>query len=191
MIRTVRDGETNILRLLAAMAIARIEQKPGEVIPVLIEALQGKLARDLPLIVYIPSHGVTLPDGFGLPPPETAAWYLAELGPVGRPALPHLESLRSTGNAWAQVLAARAIWRISGDAKAVAPVLARHLKSDDSFCLFYGLETLCEMETNASSIVPSLVDFINARTNSWSNRPQALRALQRIDPDSAGKLMLR
>jgi len=191
MLTAVRDGQTNMLRLLAAMAIASIEQDPPEAMPVLIEALQGKLDRGVPLTIWIPSTRTTLREGFGLSPPAAAAWYLSQMDSAGQPALPNLKAVMAgAGHVWEKVLAARAIWRISGDATATAPTLAAHLKHDDLICLHYGLEALGEMGTNAASISPSLVGFINNRSNSWASRRQVLETLRRIDPSVSRGLSL-
>jgi len=115
----LRDEETNILRLMAAMAIANIEQDLNNAFPVLIEALEGKLARSPSLTIYAPSEQSTLPHFIGLAPQSAAAWYLAEMGSTGKPALPYLEVALVAGDRQTKVLAARAIWRIRGEA--VAP----------------------------------------------------------------------
>ena len=97
MLTAMRDGQTNMLRLLAAMAIGSIEQNPAQAMPVLIEALRGKLDRRGPLTIWIPSTRTTMHEAFGLTPPAAAAWYLAQMGPMGQSALPDLEAVMTGG----------------------------------------------------------------------------------------------
>ncbi|WP_328745094.1 HEAT repeat domain-containing protein [Streptomyces sp. NBC_00285] len=54
---------------------------------------------------------------------QAAAELLARLGPAAGPALPGLRRMLRTGEPWARVSAASAVWRIGGDEDLAAPVL--------------------------------------------------------------------
>ncbi|MBI4664700.1 MAG: HEAT repeat domain-containing protein [Verrucomicrobia bacterium] len=189
----VESGQTGVLRVLATVATARIRNQPEHAVPALIEALQqeGGFSSEPAWTVRIPTWRSPVPIPVRLGPKETAAWLLAELGPVAKGALPVLAKIVSEKDSRLQTLAARAIWKISQDQAAALPILNQALKQKDELTFHTALKTCEEMGTKARPAAVSLAGFVADKKNPWSDRREVLEVLRKIDPESAAGLSLR
>jgi HEAT repeat protein len=125
VLKEIEAKETNVLGVLAAAAIGRIEGPADYAVPTLRAALDpGRFSRTPPWSMFLPTGQSTLGSAFGLAPDQAAAWLLAEIGPPAKAALPDLEAAMLHGNSWLRILSARAIWSISKDGAATASVLS-------------------------------------------------------------------
>ncbi|GIG89734.1 HEAT repeat domain-containing protein [Plantactinospora endophytica] len=104
VLRPLLDAPERGPALAAGSALYRITGDPGPVLPVLGRFLDG--------------------DGYDA---ADAAEVVAEIGPAAVGWLPRLRDLlrQPDPNTWLHLRAARAIWRVAGDAGAVLPVLSR------------------------------------------------------------------
>ncbi|ATE55563.1 HEAT repeat domain-containing protein [Actinosynnema pretiosum] len=151
--------------LWAAGALWRVTADAGPVLPVLLRHLTGA-----------DQHRV-----------REAAEALAELGPVARSARPALrEVLRGKGTAWVELHAARALWRVAGEAHVdvLCRVWAgnRHARTDVARCF-------AELGPRAASAGPLLREESGqarrhtAMPNAWSSDqvPRDLALLRACD----------
>jgi HEAT repeat protein len=85
--------------------------------------------------------------------------YLEPLGPAAADLIPRIEPLMREGDAWQQVAAARAYWKITGDTAGALPVLADH-----AVVLPVGLkvvEALAWFGPEATSLAARLQNWLN------------------------------
>lgn len=184
--------QTNILRALAAMAIAKIEHRPEHAVPVFTEMLRQKNDSSEPRwVVRIQTWRAPRRNVVPLSSHETAAWLLAEVGPAAKEALPSLRRISLAADSRLRAIAARAIWKVSGEVAEAIPSLTHALSQKDEVMFQVALASLNEMGPKARASMPALTNFIAEKRNPWIERRQALEVLRMVDPDAAAKASLR
>jgi len=175
-------SEDAVMRVLAAVALGRIQGHVESAVPVLIAELRNKrFDKERPWIVWLPkTHTI------GYDHRMTAAWFLGEIGPPAKDAVPELEMAMQGNPLWLASMAARAVWKISGPNSNVVSVLSRATQTFDEDTCVLAAQTLGEMGKRAEPGVPAL---LNARTNSLYVRRAVNEALKKIDPGTAAKVI--
>ena len=87
-----------------------------------------------------------------------------------------------------KILAARALWRITGQANETVAVLALAMGNTDEETCTVVAQALGEMGPAAILALPTL---LNARTNSLYVRRAVNEALKKIDPEMAARVIHR
>jgi HEAT repeat protein len=128
---------------------------------------------------------------------QTAAWALGCIGPEARDAVPLLqvmlqEDLSTTG----RVEAALALWKLTGPAEGVLPVLIEAVRDPDLDVRRLAADALASIGPEAKAAVPSLRQVLDARSPGQVLEPHerdacqaAAEALRRIDPDVAREVL--
>lgn len=169
-----------VLRVMAAVALGRIQGDVESTFPVLISALRNdQFAKEQTWEVWLPNMHI-----IGYDHRMTAAWFLGEIGPSAKDAVPELTNAMQGKQLRLPVLAARAIWKITGRDGNVLNVLSRTLQNPDEIACVLAVQALGEMGADAKPVVPAL---LNARTNSLYVRRAVNEALKRIDSETAEK----
>jgi HEAT repeat protein len=109
---------------------------------------------------------------------------------VGQPAKEAIPSLlRWATNADYEVryCAIRALGKIGAEPDRVLPVLIKALPDSSSVVRMGAVWSLTDFEQNTKLAVPALVEFLNAPSDSMSDRSYATNALLKIDPAAAAK----
>ncbi len=180
MLTKATASEDAVLRVLAAVALGRIQGEIESAIPVLISALRNdQFAKKRSWEVWLPNMHI-----IGYDHRMTAAWFLGEIGPPAKDAVPELTNAMQGKQLWLPVLAARAIWKITGRAGNVLNVLSQTLQNPDEIACVLAVQALGEMGADAKPAVPAL---LNARTNSLYIRRAVNEALKKIDSETAEK----
>lgn len=135
-IRERLGSDTPDMAVTAAIALWRIEENAGDVLPVLLGNLGGR-------------HASQTADALG------------RLGPAAMDAVPRLRGQLSGDSPWHRRAAALALWRITGDAEAALPAL-RTLWRQHPHQRPHIAEHLCEMGATAALIEPLLREEIAA-----------------------------
>jgi HEAT repeat protein len=166
-----------IVRALAAAALAKIGGLHDMAVPVLIQVLETtNRVRDS----WSPPFSYSRGPSVGFSPPLTAAWFLGEIGSPATAAVPSLKQAMRSRNTWLRAVAARALWRINGEADPVLPALAGALqvtKSSQTEAIIAAM-TLAEMGPAARAALPELQE---ARLHGNKNlRREAVRTLARV-----------
>ncbi len=131
------SDEDGIVRAHAALALWRITGQAEAPVRALVRILEGFRTKQ--------ESG---------PARTTAAEHLALIGPPAREAMPELRAALESPSHWMEVYAARALWRVGGEAEAALPALRRHLRVDPAGRL--ALECLAEMGLLAAAAAPEL-----------------------------------
>ena len=184
MLRTALEGQEPVARAMAAMALGRIQQDVESAIPVLIAELSNRgSAKEQHWLVWLPNmHSI------GFDHRETAAWLLGEIGPPAKDAVPELQKAMRSNQRRHKILAARALWRITGQANETVAVLALAMGNTDEETCTVAAQALGEMGPAAILALPTL---LNARTNSLYVRRAVNEALKKIDPEMAARVIHR
>jgi HEAT repeat protein len=149
------------LRMLAASARAHITGNADAALPILLAGLENRLDGS-------PKAYVSIRDSVVSYGPQAAAFLIGALGPVGRDFSSKLDSLLSDHNSFTRVIAAQALWRISGKADKALPVLLEAAKDQTSeLAAIQAIEAIGEMGTAAQQATPVLQQV---RTNSLEVR---------------------
>ena len=173
-------ADTNpVVRILATAAVAKVGGLREKAVQVLVTELEGTKRSRLALWSPPVSYAGGLPVGFN--PPLAAAWFLGELGPDARPAVPALTKVMRNDQSWLRVLAARALWRIEGKPDELVSALTeavRPVKGSSDIEQTLATMTLAEMGPPAKAAVPQLEE---ARVYGGRVlRREAVLALRRI-----------
>ncbi len=180
--RLQRDPDPT-LRVLSAMASARIRGKPGEAVPALAAELRGGHPNG-GAAVFTVRFSLSRSLGIqGFPPTLAAAWLLGDIGPDAHGARAALDEAARGPAGWLSVLAARALWRIDHDADACLPVLEAGLRAKDDQLHVVAALVLAEMGAGAKPAEPALVAACSA--TSWRYYYEVFKALKDIDPTAA------
>jgi len=171
-----------VVRVLATAAVARIKGTPETAVAGLMEQLRNKspASGDLPWWVRRRFEGPCIFKALGFTHRQAAAWLLGDLGPQAQAAVPLLTDAMSSGDAWLRPIAARAVYRITGQAQAVLPTVLNSVwdGSDDSIP-FLALQALGEMGTNARPAFWAVAALLPGDLNI---RQAATPVLHKIDP---------
>jgi HEAT repeat protein len=171
------QGANPLVRVLASAAIAIIGGDYDAVVSVLVQELNN------PANPAVHWHIQSTPNrvfgGIGFNHRQTAAWFLGELGPPARDAVPELVQALRSQDPWLNVLAARALWRVSRDSRAILPLLIEALDVRDEHRFVLAVQALGEMESEAKPALPKL---LRARAQSLPLRIEIDRTIRRIDP---------
>lgn len=201
---------TETLVALAAMGPAAVAVLPdvrryaehsAPLVRVLTAALQARLGDDLPGAVerlaqevrfQIPDRSLRYTaDAPGLrevplSPAEAAAWLLGTLGKKAQAAAPDLEAAVKSDDPRLSILAAWALWRITGESEVVVPAVRRGLRfTADPVVPMMGLSAAAELGTLAQLLSEELV---TVRSVSLPVRRRALELEEQLLLDPAGSL---
>lgn len=193
-LRELQTNSVDSVRILAHVAIAKIEGQPESAMPVLLAELRSENPGEKGNWLLRFSHP-TWPYriSFGVLGPDAAGWFLGQIGPRATEALPTLRQFMKDGRLWRRVVAASSAWRIGRNAGEVLPVLLAGLaagNNEDDFPFHVALQTLTEMGSAARPAAPALSRFINQTTNRWIARREVWHVLQKIDAEAAAKAPL-
>lgn len=86
---------------------------------------------------------------------RSAVWYLGELGPLTASAVPSVRNALTDPDGRVRISAARALWRMTGDADEAVAVLQRELAASDGN--YQTALTISEMGRSAESAIPALL----------------------------------
>jgi HEAT repeat protein len=173
VLQSILQEENPSLRLVAAKALWRITQSPGQSLPILTQLVQNKendfLLEDI---------GVN----------HAALRVLGEMGSDAEEAAPLIRALL-TGRVWRDhVEAAGTLWRITGSAGEGLPILIEALKcrweglGGIRYCLSHpALEVLATMGPQAK---PAALELIEALKDGGETAKLAARALAGIGPEA-------
>jgi HEAT repeat protein len=169
-----------VLRVMAAVALGRIQGDVDSAVPILIAELRnGHSGGEQHWEVWLPNMHIIVYDHR-----TTAAWFLGEIGPRAKDAVPELTNAMQGKQLRLTVLAARALWKITGRDGNVLKVLSQTLQNPDEIACVLAVQALGEMGADAKPAVPAL---LNARTNSLYVRRAVNEALKKIDSETAEK----
>jgi len=179
------------IQMLAAVALGRIEGKPEIALPILIGGLEGRLNGKPRASVKWDSrydrHN-TVVSG-----PSVAAMYLGQLGPAAVEALPNLEAMLTNRSIYIQIIAAQAVWRISGAKSKALPTLlsvieaeARSRAAGEDMGSIFAVEAIKEMGPAASEAIPVLEPLRFQTIELAHLIPETLRSLRGQDHAAAG-----
>lgn len=178
------------IRMLAAAAVARIQEKPDLAVPILLDGLhkpqRWKDGTFLRIQTFHPIRDMPESVTSGA---DAAAILVGECGPPARAALPTLEQGFKNGNEWIRLSSAQAYWRISGDVDNTLPVLLEMLHAPRppdtgiNVQLVRVIEVVEEMGPAATNAIPALLKL---RTYSMPVRHAVDHALARIQSAPAG-----
>lgn len=191
LLRAIESQKTGNLKMLAAIAISRIENQPEPAVKVLSEMLRQPGGSSERGPIRVRSLRPAFPGFVAFGTREAAAWFLGELGPDAKDAASLLAQMAKDGNARFQKLAARAMWRITGDEMPAVSILTQGISQNDEPMFHLALATFEEMGAKARGAGPSLVNFVEDKKNRWSGRREALKVLRKVDPDAAARVSLR
>jgi len=193
-LQILKTSRASIKRILVAVAIGNIEGNPESALPVLLTELKRPSFDSWQLQV----RSFTRPFEFasyGILAVDTAAWFLGDIGPPAKEALPRLKQMRDSGEDWHRLVAARSIWKIEQQPDEVLPLMEQLLQRrrdfQDNFVFNLMAQTLTEMGPAARPLVPSLARFVQVKTNSWSERKALLTVLQQLEPETAKKVAMQ
>lgn len=174
-LRELIQGEDSTVRALAAAAITQISGDSSETLRVLVQVFTEPSTSDTTWMSPIRIYGL---DHHAFGPRMTAGWLLGELVPHAEETVPRLKQLLSEETRTTiRVLAARALWRMEGNANAVLPVLESGLESDLAEARIISCLTLKEIGKNARTALPALEA---ACSRSLYTRQAALDAMRQI-----------
>ncbi|MBI4663671.1 MAG: HEAT repeat domain-containing protein [Verrucomicrobia bacterium] len=174
-LRKLMAHDDAVVRVLAAAAVAKIGGDAKESIPVVSAALTAN--RDSQEFWISPVRRFGL-EHFSFGRLQTAAWFLGELAPDSRDALPICRKTLENCPEWLVPVLARSIWKIEGDPDEVLPLLQRSLKSKDHFTRVLACITLAEIGPAARPALPGLEAACKISLNT---RQAARHAIRRID----------
>jgi HEAT repeat protein len=179
VLRQVADDTNAIARVLAAVAISRIENDPASAIPALVREIEAG-ARAGSGQSWDPPFRDNSALAIGLDARTTAAWFLGEIGPAARDAVPVLASRLTTRNDWTRIVAAQAIWKINQDTNLALPPLLESLqdtnRGDINFLLAATL--LGQLGPAALPAVPHLLEHRKRNWKTWRAANEALKKIQ-------------
>jgi HEAT repeat protein len=132
----------------------------------------------------------------GRHPPErvfvraNAALTLGDIGPTASNAVPALTNLMATGDRYARMSAAVALWRITSNENLSLPVLIKELPSFDINSIHLPANALEEMGPRAKAAFPLLLTELPRATDNYQ-RETITKALKAIDPEAAAKVGIK
>jgi HEAT repeat protein len=159
----LRDDTTRV-RILAAEALWRVENKPDRALPILAKELQR--TKD-------PSAR------------KEAAEALGRLKTAAKPALPPLRQALEDADTDVRIAAAEAVWLVSAQADAAVPVLAAALKDEDADSRKGAAEALARLGPVAKGALPVLARTL--KDDDANVRKAAAEAMRKIDAEAAAK----
>ena len=176
----LRTSETNLLQLLVSLTLAEIEGEPEMAKRAIVKSLKGRkhLSRVILRTGFpqFPSRG----EYQGLNHAEYAALVAAEVE-YDPELLEHLEqALDGTGGWRLQILAARAIWRLTGRSDVAVLAAWNGLFSDDPFCVKKAIELLEEIPVGAQE-TPLMKEFLRDWRRAWPHRMRVMRVVERVE----------
>jgi hypothetical protein len=168
-----------MVRILAAMALARIQEQPEVARPVLVEHM-GRPARGRSQSPWGPPFNEPRRFSIGFSPQVAAAWFLGELGPAAVSATPALLVAVTNRQPWLSTVAARSLWKVDGNASQALPALIQSLDSKDNFDRMLAARFLGEMGAEAAPALPRLRELRNEDLR-WPVRRVVVEAVKRIE----------
>ena len=179
----LKDAQADV-RVSAALTLGQIASNRVEIVPVLIEGLQGRGLRSC----VVENIKFITPDVLG------------RLGSKAQAAVPELRKLLKHPEVSARVTAAIALWQIERDTNSVL-VLTAELETvskrgnpADLWAYDKALKALAEFGPISEAASPILVDIVESPPRSWPDFAskhlvqKAREALAKIDPEAAAKL---
>lgn len=173
-IPALKDSDAAV-RLWAAMALGRIGPAASNAVPALIGDLQsGEAGRHSSKNerVYVRAN---------------TALALGNIGPAAAAAVPALTNLMATGDSYARVCAAGAIWQITSNENLSLPVLIAEMPGFTPHGKHMPAGMLMSMGPRAKPAFPMLADQFS-RYQELGVHEAISNALVAIDPDAAAKL---
>lgn len=181
--------------------VRRFADHPAPLVRVVTADVRARLGDDLPAAVermaqevrfQIPDRSLSFAaDAPGLrevplTPAEAAAWLLGTLGKKAQAAVPDLESAVKSDNPRLAILAAWALWRITGESESVVPAVRRGLRmTGDPVVPMMALGVAAELGTLAQLLSDEL---ITVRGASLPVRRRALELEEQLALDPAVSL---
>ena len=167
-----------VVRALAAAAIGRIKGTPEIAVAGLMEQLRNtNPGPDVqPWLVRHRLKGPYALTAMAFDHRSAAAWLLGDLGPQAQGAVPLLTEAMKAGDASLRPIAARAVYKITGQEKVVLPTLLNSLSTPYSVL---ALQALYEMGTNA---LPAAQAVRELMTRDLWHREVAREVLNQMDP---------
>ena len=171
----LEESEDPLVRVLAAVAAARIEAAPTNALPVLLREIRIR-APGLAATPFVPAHPAFRETS--LAPALASVWLLGEFGRPARAALPELLPLLDDPDRWMRVVTAWALWRISGNAAAAIPTLREVLvNAVDPSARTFAAALAVELGPAARPLAPQLAI---AATSDLRTRRFATAALRQL-----------
>jgi hypothetical protein len=181
-IRGYADHPAPLVRVLAAAVRARL----GDDLSGAVERLAQEVRFQIPdRSLRYTADAPGLRD-VPLSPAEAAAWILGTLGKKAQAAVPDLETAVKSDDPRLSILAAWALWRITGESEVVVPAVRRSLRfTVDPVVPMMALSAAAELGTLAQLLSEELV---TVRGVSLPVRRRALELEERLALDPAGLL---
>jgi HEAT repeat protein len=181
-VRGYADHSAPMVRVLAAAVRARL----GDDLPGAVERLAQEVRFQIPdrsLRYTVDAPGLR---EVPLSPAEAAAWLLGTLGKKAQAAVPDLQTAVKSDDPRLSILAAWALWRITGESEVVVPAVRRGLRfAADPVVPLMALGAAEELGTLAQLLSEELV---TVRGVSLPVRRRALELEERLALDPAGSL---
>jgi len=181
-IRRYADHDAPLVRVLVAAVRARL----GDDLPGAVERLAQEVRFQIPdrtLRYTADAPGLR---EVSLSPAEAAAWLSGTLGKKAQAAAPDLEVAVKSDDPRLSILAAWALWRITGESEVVVPAVRRGLRfAADPVVPMMALSVAEELGTMAQLLSEELV---TVRGVSLPVRRRALELEERLALDPAGSL---
>jgi hypothetical protein len=168
------NGDPTI-RMLAAAAQIKLGGPTEDGLPILVAGAENRLPGKTKTHIHLRPVENTVTWG-----QQGAAFLLGTIGPPAKEGLPAVELLMTDGNTYTRIVAAQAIWRISGDASKALPVLLESVSAQNQGSegpLLFAINAIGDMGPAASAAIP---DLERLRSNSSRANQSVGRALARI-----------
>lgn len=162
------------VRIVAAAAVAKISGQGETAVPILIQGLSAGQRANASWQSPIRRFGL---DHYSFNSRMAAAWFLGELAPDSRKALPILRQAFENCPEYQIPVIARAIWKIEGKPSEVLPFLKQALRSKQNEMRVLACTTLAEIGPAAREAIPDLQAACKTGLNT---RRAALQAIKRI-----------
>ncbi len=171
-----RDGDP-VVRVLATASTGQIKQVPELAAARLAQDFTNTEVRGELWSVRNRLEGPEILRSIGLSHRQTAAWLLGDIGPPARAAVPALKEALNSQNPWLPTIAARALYKITGEPQQALPGLVASLSQADDETCFLAIFVLSEMGTNAQPAIPALERL---ETRNLKIRSATMDALRKI-----------
>jgi HEAT repeat protein len=163
------------IRMLAAATQIKLGGPTEDALPILVAGAENRLPGKTETFIHLRTVQNMVTHG-----QQGAAFLLGTIGPPAKEGLPAVERLVTNGNIYIRMIAAQAIWRISGDASKALPVLLESVSAQNQGPegpLLLAINAIGEMGPAASAAIP---DLERLRFNSSRANQSVERALARI-----------